>query len=196
MISYRDVAVANGETFFTLHVLSILSEEGKELVSTSSISKCFLRRQAYRNSECACNEYGFMTSVFVSKWLPMRRIICEVTLEKTEVGLIVISEDSQMDVANCYKKIVTFQDDAQSTEKEKRMSFMRWKNSSSLLEQKYHSEEYKVRCKGYGAEGDMWLPNSSFREPVQSKDETDDSPPKKVKPPEYEYKHRHENNIE
>ena len=129
IIQFRDVAVANRETFFILHILSILSEESKELVSTSSISKCFLRRQVYRKSECACNEYGFMSSVFVSKWLPVRRIICEVTLEKTEVGLIVISEDSQMDIENCYKKILTFQDDGQPTEKEKRMSFMRSENS-------------------------------------------------------------------
>lgn len=104
IIQFRDVAVASEETFFTLHILSILSEEGKELVSTSSISKCFLRRQVYRNSDCACNEYGFMTSIFVSKWLPVRRIICEVTLEKTEVGLIVISEDSQMDIESCLQK--------------------------------------------------------------------------------------------
>ena len=35
------------------------------------------------------------------------------------------------------------------------------------LNRQYHSEEYKVRFKGYGSEDDMWLPSSSFREPVQ-----------------------------
>ena len=104
IIQFRDVAVANGETFFTLHILSILSEKGKELVSTSSISKCFLRHQVNRNSECAYNEYGSMTNIFVSKWLPVRSIICEVTLAKTELRLIVISEDSQMDIENCLQK--------------------------------------------------------------------------------------------
>ena len=35
------------------------------------------------------------------------------------------------------------------------------------LHRKYHSEEYKVQCKGYGPEDDMWLPRSSFQELVQ-----------------------------
>ena len=67
VIQYRDVAVANGGTFFILHILSISSEEGKELISTSSRSKCFIRGQVYKDSEYVCNQYGFMTSVFVSK---------------------------------------------------------------------------------------------------------------------------------
>lgn len=35
------------------------------------------------------------------------------------------------------------------------------------LNRQYHSEEYKVRFKGYSSEDDMWLPSSSFRELVQ-----------------------------
>ena len=87
------MAVAYGDTFFLVHMLSILSEEGKELVGTSSRPKYFVRGLVYKNKECACNQYGFMTRVFVSKWLPVRRIICEVT-QKNERGLTVFSEDT------------------------------------------------------------------------------------------------------
>ena len=35
------------------------------------------------------------------------------------------------------------------------------------LNWQYHSEEYKVRFRGYGSDDDMWIPSSAFREPVQ-----------------------------
>ena len=36
------------------------------------------------------------------------------------------------------------------------------------LNRQYHSEEYKVRFRGYGSDDDdMWIPSSAFREPVQ-----------------------------
>ena len=35
------------------------------------------------------------------------------------------------------------------------------------LNQQFHSEEYKVRFRGYGSEHDMWIPSYAFREPVQ-----------------------------
>lgn len=34
------------------------------------------------------------------------------------------------------------------------------------LNKSFHSEEYKVRFKGYTSEDDMWLPSSAFKEPV------------------------------
>ena len=34
------------------------------------------------------------------------------------------------------------------------------------LNKDFHSEEYKVRFKGYTSEDDMWLPSSAFKEPV------------------------------
>jgi len=195
IIQFRDVAVANGDTFFIVHILSILSEEGKELVSTSSRSKCFVRGQVYKNRELASNQYGFMSSVFVSKWLPVRRIICEVTLDKNEDGLTVLSEDSQMDLKNWLEKPVPLDDDdLQSSEENDDEFYEVEKILDVRLNRKYHSEEYKVRFKGYGPEDDMWLPSSSFREPVQfqtvsrrgrvrkhtTKDETE-SPLKKAK---------------
>ena len=30
------------------------------------------------------------------------------------------------------------------------------------LNRQYHSEEYKVRFRGYGSEHDMWIPSSAF----------------------------------
>ncbi|XP_073236481.1 uncharacterized protein [Porites lutea] len=34
------------------------------------------------------------------------------------------------------------------------------------LNKQFHSEEYKVRFKGYTSDDDMWLPSSAFKEPV------------------------------
>ena len=167
IIQFRDVAVANGDTYFIVHILSILSEESKELASTSSKSKCFVRGHVYKNS--ACNQYGFMTSVFVSKWLPVRRIIAEVTLEKNADGFTVLSENSQMDLNDWWSKSIPLSDgDLQSSEENDDDEFYEVEKILEVrLNKKYNSEEYKVRFKGYGPEDDMWLPSSSFREPVQ-----------------------------
>ena len=62
--------------------------------------------QVYKDKEYACNQYGFMTSVFVSQWSPVRRIICKVSLEKNKDGLTVLTEDSQMDLKNWSEKSV------------------------------------------------------------------------------------------
>ena len=58
------------------------------------------------SKEYACNQYGFMTSVFVSQWLPVRRRICEVSLERNKDGLTVLTDDSQMDPKNWSDKSV------------------------------------------------------------------------------------------
>lgn len=216
VIQFRDVAIANGDTFFILHILSISSEEGKELISTNSRSKCYVRGQVYKDSEYACNQYGFMTSVFVSKWLPVRKVICEVTLKKNENGLTVLSEDSQMDLEKWSEKSAPLDDDVLQSSEENNDEFYEVEKILDVrLNRKYHSEEYKVRFKGYGPEDDMWLPSSSFREPVQfqtvsqrgrvrkhiTKDETD-SPQKRLKLSEAqkyktkESKERWSNNIE
>ena len=34
------------------------------------------------------------------------------------------------------------------------------------LNKDFHTEEYKVRFKGYTSEDDMWLPSSALKEPV------------------------------
>lgn len=35
------------------------------------------------------------------------------------------------------------------------------------LSRQYHSVEYKVRVRGYGSDHHMWIPSSTFQEPVQ-----------------------------
>ena len=105
IIQFRDVAVGNGDTIFIVHILSILSEEGKVLVSTMSTPKCFIRGQVYKDREYTGSQYGFLTGVFVCKCMSVRRIICEVILEKNEDGPVV-SKDSQMDLYDWSEKLM------------------------------------------------------------------------------------------
>ena len=51
--------------------LSIISEDGRQLVSTSSKSKHRIRGIIYRDVEI--NKYGFVSTVFVSRWIPVSK---------------------------------------------------------------------------------------------------------------------------
>jgi len=65
------------------------------------------------------------------------------------------------------EKSVPLDDDVlQSSEENNDVFYKVEKILDVRLNRKYHSEEYKVWFKGYGPEDDMWLPSSSFREPV------------------------------
>lgn len=161
------MAVADKDDYFILHILSILSEDGKELVSTSSKCRHTVRGIIYRDVES--NQYGFVSSVFVSRWLPVSKVLMEVVLETDSDGIAKLSEKSQLDLetglANYNRsetgidEIAECADDNKFYEVEKIIDVR--------LNRQYHSEEYKVRFKGYSSEDDMWLPSSSFREPVQ-----------------------------
>lgn len=109
----------------------------------------------------------------------------EVVLESDSDGMARLSKQSQQDLEtvlennNCSEEegideIAGCADDNEFYEVEKIIDVR--------LNKQYHSEEYKVRFKGYGSEDDMWIPSSSFREPVQREEEYRNIKPKtKVK---------------
>ena len=166
VIQFRDVAIADKDNFFILHILSILSEDGKELVSTSSKCRHTVRGIIYRDVES--NQYGFVSSVFVSRWLPVSKVLMEVVLETDSNGLAKLSERSELDLETVlanYNHIEASIDEITECADDKFYEVE--KIIDVRLNRQYHSEEYKVRFKGYGSEDDMWLPSSSFREPVQ-----------------------------
>ena len=166
VIQFRDVAIADKDNFFILHILSILSEDGKELVSTSSKCRHTVRGIIYRDVES--NQYGFVSSVFVSRWLPVSKVLMEVVLETDSNGLAKLSERSELDLETVlanYNHIEAGIDEITECADDKFYEVE--KIIDVRLNRQYHSEEYKVRFKGYGSEDDMWLPSSSFREPVQ-----------------------------
>ena len=166
VIQFRDVGIADKDNFFILHILSILSEDGKELVSTSSKCRHTVRGIIYRDVES--NQYGFVSSVFVSRWLPVSKVLMEVVLETDSNGLAKLSERSELDLETVlanYNHIEAGIDEITECADDKFYEVE--KIIDVRLNRQYHSEEYKVRFKGYGSEDDMWLPSSSFREPVQ-----------------------------
>ena len=120
------MAVDDGNTFFIVHNLSILSEEGKALVSTMSTPKCFIRGQVYKDREYTCSQYGFFTGVFVSKCIPVRRIICQVILEKNEDGPVV-SKDNQMGLYDWSEKLMHLMMTILHPVKKMAMNFMKLK---------------------------------------------------------------------
>ena len=166
VIQFRDVAIADKDNFFILHILSILSEDGKELVNTSSKCRHTVRGRIYQDVES--NQYGFVSSVFVSRWLPVSKVLMEVVLEADSNGLAKLSERSELDLETVlanYNHIEAGIDEITECTDDKFYEVE--KIIDVRLNRQYHSEEYKVRFKGYGSEDDMWLPSSSFREPVQ-----------------------------
>ena len=96
VIQFRDVAIADKDKYFILHVLSVISEDGKELVSTSSKCRHTVRGIIYRDVES--NQYGFVSTIFVSRWLPVRKVLMEVVLESNSDGMARLSKQSQQDL--------------------------------------------------------------------------------------------------
>lgn len=160
------MAIADKDNYFILHILSILSKDGKELVSTSSKCRHTVRDIIYRDVEN--NQYGFLSSVFVSRWLPVSKVLMEVVLETDNNGLAKLSEKSELELETAlgnYNHSETGIDETAECADDKVYEVE--KIIDVRLNRQYHSQEYKVRFKGYGPEDDMWLPSSSFREPVQ-----------------------------
>ena len=73
VIQFRDVAIRDGDGYIILHILSIISEDGRQLVSTSSKCKHTIRGIIYRDVES--NKYGFVSTVFVSRWIPVSKVL-------------------------------------------------------------------------------------------------------------------------
>ena len=92
----------------------------------------------------------------------------EVVLETGSNGIAKLSEESQLDLetglANYNRSEAGVDEIAECADDR---FYEAEKIIDVRLNRQYHSEEYKVRFKGYGSEDDMWLPSSSFREPVQ-----------------------------
>ena len=167
VIQFRDVAIRDGNGYFILHILSIISEDGRELVSTSSKRKHMIRGIIYRDVES--NKYGFVSTVFVSRWIPVSHVVMEVVLENGSDDRAHLSERSQLDLESILANdecsevgLEEIPDDADVNK------FYEVEEIIDVrLNRQYHSEEYKVRFRGYGSEHDMWIPSSAFREPVQ-----------------------------
>ena len=167
VIQFRDVAIRDGNSYFIIHILSIISEDGRELVSASSKRKHMNRGIIYRDVES--NKYGFVSTVFVSRWIPISQVVMEVVLENGSDDRAHLSERSQLDLesilANDECSEVGLEEIPDNADVNK--CYEVEEIIDVRLNRQYHSQKYKVRFRGYGSEHDIWIPSSSFREPVQ-----------------------------
>ena len=86
-------------------------------------------------------------------------MVCEIEMVKNDDGTSSLSEDSKAKLQSQQMTSVEDGDvDDEYYEVEKVLEVR--------LNKHFHSEEYKVRFKGYTSEDDMWLPSSAFKEPV------------------------------
>ena len=53
-------------------------------------------RDRYRDVES--NKYGFMSTVFVSRWIPVSKVLMEVVFENDSNDMAKLSEQSQLDL--------------------------------------------------------------------------------------------------
>ena len=160
VIQFRDVAVRDGYGYFILHILFIISEDGRELVSTSSNSKDTIRGIIYRDVES--NNYGFVSTVLVSRWIPVRKVLMEVVIENDSNDVATLSEQSQLDLksvlANDECSEVGLEEIPDIAEENK---FYEVEEIIDVrLNRQYHSEEYKVRFRGYGSEHEFCFPRA------------------------------------
>ena len=167
VIQFRDVAIRDGDGYSILLILSMITEDGRELVSTSSKRKHTIRGIIYRDVES--NKYGFMSTLFVSRWIPVSKVLMEVVLESDSNDIAKLSEQSQLELesvlANDVCSEVGLEEIPNTADDNK---FYQVEEIIDVrLNRQYHSEEYKVRFRGYGSDHDMWIPSSAFREPVQ-----------------------------
>lgn len=162
VIRFRDVAVRVKDQVEFLHILSIQSEEGKEQISANSKNKGSVRGRPY--TEVSQGKYDVPYKILLSKWIPLNKVLCEIEMVKNEDGTSSLSEDSIAKLQLKEKdnlKIASTADtntDDDYYEVEKVLEVR--------LNKQFHSEEYKVRFKGYTSDDDMWLPSSAFKEPV------------------------------
>ena len=145
-----------------LHILFIQSEEGKEHISANSKNKGSVRGRPY--TEVSQGKYDVPYKILLTKWIPPNKVLCEIEMVKNEDGTSSLSEDSiaklqlkEKDSLKIASTVDTNTDD-DYYEVEKVLEVR--------LNKQFHSEEYKVRFKGYTSDDDMWLPSSAFKEPV------------------------------
>jgi len=165
IIRFRDIAVKGKDEVEFLHVLSIQSEEGKEQLSTSSKAKGAIRGRPYK--EVSEGKYDVPYKILLTKWIPLKKVLCEIEMVKNDDGTYSLSEVSRAKLQSQEKdtslkmpisEVNNTGTDDKYYEVEKVLEVR--------LNKHFHSEEYKVRFKGYTSDDDMWLPSSAFKEPV------------------------------
>ncbi|CAH3041207.1 unnamed protein product, partial [Porites lobata] len=142
-----------------VHISKAL-KEGKEQISANSKNKGSVRGRPY--TEVSQGKYDVPYKILLSKWIPLNKVLCEIEMVKNEDGTSSLSEDSIAKLQLKEKdnlKIASTADtntDDDYYEVEKVLEVR--------LNKQFHSEEYKVRFKGYTSDDDMWLPSSAFKE--------------------------------
>ena len=152
----RDVAVKGKEKIEFLHILSIQSEEGKEQLSASSKANGAIRGQPY--TEVSEGKYDAPYQILLTKWTPLNKVLCEIEMVKNDNGTSL----SEVRKAKLQSQQMTSVEDGAVDDEYYEVE----KVLEVRLNKHFHSEEYKVRFKGYTSEDDMWLPSSAFKEPV------------------------------
>ncbi len=202
VIRFRDVAIIVGKTFDLLHIVSIQSEDGKELTSTKTTARGHtIRGQLYKRIDT--NTYCCPDTVMVTGWIPVWKVIGELSLEKNENGSLSLSDESRKNLENHFP--VSKSQFSQSCTQVHASNREEYYEVEKILEVRinktFHTEEYKVRFKGYDSSDDLWLPSSAFRQPVsfetiskrgrirkhkmkdEHEEEADHQPAKKMKTP-------------
>ena len=110
-----------------------------------------------------------MSSRFVSLGIPVSKVLMVVVLKNDSNDVAKLSEQSQLDLtsalANDVCREVGLEEIPDSVDDNK--CYKVKEIIDVHLSRQYHSVEYKVRVRGYGSDHDMWIPSSTFREPVQ-----------------------------
>ena len=164
VIRFRDIAVkVKGATVF-MHILSIQSDEGKEQISASSKTKGTIRGRPY--VEIGDNRYDVSHRTLLTRWIPLSKVLCEVEMLKNNDGTCSLSEDSKAKLQSMEKKLDSQIPFASAVDGAGDDYYEVEKVLEVRINRKFHSEEYKVRFKGYSSEDDMWLPSSAFKESV------------------------------
>lgn len=164
VIRFRDVAIKDKDSLELLHILSIRSNEGKEQISTSSKTKGAIRGRPY--VEVSDERYDVPYKTLLTKWIPLSKVLCEIEMLKNEDGTYSLSEESNARLQSKEKDTVSKIAHVGAGDDTNDEYYEVEKVLEVRLNKDFHSEEYKVRFKGYTSEDDMWLPSSAFKEPV------------------------------
>lgn len=160
VIRFRDIAIKDKDRVEFLHILSIQSGDGKEQIRASSKTKGAVRGRPY--VEVSDARYDVPYKTLVTKWIRLNKVLCEIEMLNSEDGTFQLSEQSKVTLQSKEKDMVLriphVSEDVDYYEVEKVLEVR--------INKDFHTEEYKVRFKGYGSEDDMWLPSSVFKEPV------------------------------
>ena len=145
------------------HILSIQSEEGKKQLSASSKAKGSIRGRP--NTEVSDDKFDVPYRILFTKWIPLHKVLCEIEMVKNDDGTCSLSENSKANQQSKEKgtsSTTSIVEDGNQDDEYYEVE----KVLEVRLNKKFHSEEYRVRFKGYTSENDMWLPSSAFKDPA------------------------------